>query len=214
MRSTRTKLKSLGQAAERETEAGSRSTAEGSSGKGLTNDGKRPRSETAHPQREEHAPDHQGHEDGLGGKAAPRAGARRGSAALRADAGQRDPLADAPHRCLQSGDWRGAPSAAGAPRREERPAHRCLRRQGICRRIQREHHQGGAALHRGAKRRAGPQRRRRDHRPQGARSLPPPLSGREDDQRSSSGRSATCRTGRRHVAPERTGGEAAGAQAR
>ena len=39
--------------------------------------GKRTRSyETAHPQCEEHAADHQGHEDGFGGQAAPRAGAR------------------------------------------------------------------------------------------------------------------------------------------
>ena len=38
--------------------------------------GKCPRSKTAHPQRKEHAADHQGHEDGRGGQAAPRAGAR------------------------------------------------------------------------------------------------------------------------------------------
>ena len=34
------------------------------------------------------------------------------------------------------------------PRAEERAADSCLRRQGICRRIQREHHQGGQPFHR------------------------------------------------------------------
>ena len=76
---------------------GSRSAAEGSGSEGLTNDGKRPRLKAAHPQCEEHAPDHQGHEDGLGGKAAPRAGACGGGAPLRADDGERHSLADAAH---------------------------------------------------------------------------------------------------------------------
>ena len=60
------------------------------------NNGKRTRSTTTHPQREEHAADHQGHEDGLGGQAAPRAGARALGAALRADDHQRPGIASSP----------------------------------------------------------------------------------------------------------------------
>ncbi len=47
----------------------------------------------AHSQREQHAADHQGHEDGLGGEAAPRAGTRFGGASVRADADQRAEVA-------------------------------------------------------------------------------------------------------------------------
>ena len=67
---------------------------------GDKNHGKRSRSTAAHPQREKHAADHQGHEDGLGGQAAPRAGACPRGAALRPHDHQRARVAEPPHRNL------------------------------------------------------------------------------------------------------------------
>ena len=61
---------------------------EGTGGDGV-NDGECTGSTATHPQREEHAADHQGHEDGLGGKAAPGAGSRDAGAPVCADADQR-----------------------------------------------------------------------------------------------------------------------------
>ena len=54
-----------------------------------------------HSQREKHAADHQGHEDGLGRQAAPRAGAGHGGAPLRQDDHQRARVAYPPRRHLR-----------------------------------------------------------------------------------------------------------------
>ena len=55
--------------------------------------GEHTRHSAPYPQREEHAADHQGHEDGLGGQAAPRPGTCFGRASLRADDDQRSAVA-------------------------------------------------------------------------------------------------------------------------
>ncbi len=80
---------------------GRRQRQEAGDGDGVRKHGKRTRSQAAHPLREKHAADHQGHEDGVGGQAAPRAGARDAGAALRADAGECAAVAGAARRPLR-----------------------------------------------------------------------------------------------------------------
>ncbi len=101
----------------------------------------------AHPQREEHAADHQGHEDGLGGEAAPGAGprdearpyARMLTSVLESLVRRTDLTTKRPAKSA---------SAAGGARREERSGRGDCGRKGICRRFQHEHRQGGAEVHR------------------------------------------------------------------
>ena len=112
-------------------------------GERVTRHGKRTRSSATHPQREEHAADHQGHEDGLGGQAAPRPGTRARGAALRADADQRSAIGGEPRRADRSRHRYAHPSAA--PRnaaREDGADHRRHRRSRAGRRLQLQRAEG------------------------------------------------------------------------
>ncbi len=135
------------------------------------NHGKRPRSTAPHPQCEEHAADHQGHEDGLGRQAAPRAGARHAGSSLRADAAR---------TCWSR--WCAAPTST-----TPRPARSCIRcwssakRRTFCSSSSRATRASPAASTRTSARRrrssstsasrAGPERRPRADRQEGHRLL-------------------------------------------
>ena len=136
------------------------------------------------PQRQEHAADHQGHEDGLGGEAAPRAGRDVRGPAVRAedDGGPRTPSPP-------------APSPTRHPLLEDRPHGRVLlvvvtADKGLVRRLQREHHPHRASA--SSPTRASGRGRDDPRRPPRARLLPP--ARRQDPlgvRRASSSRCAT-----------------------
>ncbi len=142
-------------------------------GERLTIHGKRTRSSATHPQREEHAADHQGHEDGLGGQAASRPGARAAVASLRADADQRFAVGGEPLRAVRSRNRPAVASAAARdPARKDGAHHHRHRRSRTGRRVQLQRAESAAALRRISARQ---EHRRGGHRPQGPRLPAPPL---------------------------------------
>ncbi len=146
-------------------QAALRRAAQGRARHGLT-DAQPDRFTPAHPLGQEHAADHQGHESGLGGEAAPRAGACAGGAALRADH-----PAHAGERSASRGGAPGRRSCAFA-----RPAAREANsvsgdhgRPRSGRRVQLQRDSNRAAIHSGASRCRS---RARAGGPQGSRFFP------------------------------------------